>query len=75
MTFVGYHNLVYPNIFLWVFSEVVDALNQLWKIFFSTIICISLIDNAAVAQAVALIKHSAYANEKLLPPRLQVTVA
>lgn len=31
---------------------------------------ISLVDKAAVAQPVALIKHSAYANEKLLPPRL-----
>lgn len=33
-----------------------------------------LVDNAAVAQAVALIKHSTYANEKLLPSWLRVSV-
>lgn len=47
------------NSFLWIFLEVIDALNQLWKGAFSTIVC----------TAVALIKHSAYANEELFPSR------
>lgn len=42
--------------FLWLF-----ALNQLWRGTISLFVCISLVDNAAVAQAMALIKHSAYA--------------
>lgn len=48
----------------------INAFNQLWQRVISPIVCIGWVDNAAVAQAVALIKHSAYANEKLLPSQL-----
>lgn len=50
------------NSFLCIFSQ------QLW------IICIGVVGDAAGAPTVALIKHSAYANEKLLPSRFQVTL-
>lgn len=59
------------DIFTWIFSEV--TLNHLWKRTISTIINTGLLDKVAVAPAVALIKHSAYANEILLPSWLQVS--
>lgn len=45
------------------------ALNQLWRRTISTLFCTGLVDNAAVALTVAIIKHSAYANERLLASR------
>lgn len=41
-----------------------NEFNQLWQRVISPIAC--WVDNAVVDQAVALIKHSAYVNEKLL---------
>lgn len=51
---------------------VIDALKQLWKTTISSIVCTGVADNTGVVQAVALIKHSAYANEKMPPSSLQV---
>lgn len=48
----------------------INAVNQPWQRVISTTVCIGWVDNAAVVQAVSLIKHSAYANEKLLLSRL-----
>lgn len=41
-----------------------NEFNQLWQRVISPIAC--WVDNAVVDQVVALIKHSAYVNEKLL---------
>lgn len=46
-----------------------NAFNQLWHRVIASTVCIWWVDKAAAAQAVPLIKYSAYANEKILPSR------